>query len=372
MSRSSLGERPVLPAAQQASGAAGRSELWAATAASSSSCSSSAGVGGVDADPLAERPQPLFPGHLRHRSAADRAHRPGRAGGSRARRSGASAPCARPRRGRSARARRRRRRRAAARAGRSRAGRRGRCGACRRRSGGCRSQSAQNGSETGLMKPISPAPVGEGVDAGGGVGLARALDAAGGPPRSSPAPRRRSARRRRCQARSPSSGMNSMKRTWKPRSRARSQKRRTSSRPRPGIGTALTLTGLDLGEGGDRVEPGQHAVERVAAGDLEEAGAGEAVDRDVDPVDPGGDEVGGLVGEQVAVGGQREVVDALDRAPARSTSAGNSRRTSGSPPVRRTSVDAEPGRRGGPAARSPRRRGSPPRDPVGIPSAGMQ
>jgi hypothetical protein len=75
----------------------------------------------------------------------------------------------------------------------------------------------------------------------------------------------------------------------------------------------VDLDRADRGEGGDRIEAGEHPVERVAAGDLEEAGAGEAVDRDVDAVDPGGDEVGGLVGEHVAVGGQREVVDTLDR-----------------------------------------------------------
>ena len=41
------------------------------------------------------------------------------------------------------------------------------------------------------------------------------------------------------------------------------------------------------------------------------APAGEAVDRDVHPVDPGGDEVGGLRVQEIAIGGEREVFDSV-------------------------------------------------------------
>jgi hypothetical protein len=68
---------------------------------------------------------------------------------------------------------------------------------------------------------------------------------------------------------------------------------------------------LRVGLGG--LEPGQHLGERVAPGELEEAVGGERVERDVDAAQPGAHEVADLALEQVAVGGQREVVDVVDR-----------------------------------------------------------
>ena len=56
-----------------------------------------------------------------------------------------------------------------------------------------------------------------------------------------------------------------------------------------------------------------HLRQRVAPGDLEEAVAREGVERHVHPPQAGRGEVGRHALEQVAVGGQREVVEALDR-----------------------------------------------------------
>ena len=139
------------------------------------------------------------------------------------------------------------------------------------------------------------------------------------------------------QAWSASSGMNSMKRTWKAVERANSAKRSASSSVKSRIATALTLIGRTCGKARDRLEPAQHLGQGVAAGHLEEAVALERVDRDVDPVDPGRRQRGGVALEQVAVGRQRQVVGGPRSAASIETSFGNSRRTSGSPPVRRTS-----------------------------------
>ena len=93
---------------------------------------------------------------------------------------------------------------------------------------------------------------------------------------------------------------------------------------------------------GDRREPAQDLWQRVAAGDLVEAVAGQRVDRDVDPVDAGVDERRRIALEQVAVGGQREVVDSLDRAQHRDQArelAARQRLAAGQPHV----GDPEPG-----------------------------
>ena len=73
------------------------------------------------------------------------------------------------------------------------------------------------------------------------------------------------------QAWSPSSGMNSMKRTWKLVERANSANGIASSSVNPRRATALTLIGQHARVAGDRVEPAQHLRQRVAPGELEEA-----------------------------------------------------------------------------------------------------
>ena len=106
---------------------------------------------------------------------------------------------------------------------------------------------------------------------------------------------------------------------------------------KPRSATALTLIGRSSGCAWAAREPLEHAVERVAPGELEEAVGGERVERDVDAPQAGGDEVGDLRLEQVAVRGQREVVDARRARDQRPDEPHSSLRTSGSPPVRRTS-----------------------------------
>ena len=76
-----------------------------------------------------------------------------------------------------------------------------------------RLQSPQNGSETGLMKPIAPVAVGEAVDAGGGVRLALARARAASGSLDDRADLGAGEHLSGVQARSASSGMNSMKRT---------------------------------------------------------------------------------------------------------------------------------------------------------------
>ena len=77
-----------------------------------------------------------------------------------------------------------------------------------------RLQSAQNGSETGLMKPIRPCAVGEAVDAGGRAGLARLSGSSGYTASIAARISAPVSTWSGVQARSASSGMNSMKRTW--------------------------------------------------------------------------------------------------------------------------------------------------------------
>ena len=84
------------------------------------------------------------------------------------------------------------------------------------------------------------------------------------------------------QAWSASSGMNSMKRTWK-----LGRAGELGERERLLLGEAAHRDRVDLdrphlGMAGDRLEPAQHLRQRVAPGDLEEAVALERVDRHVD------------------------------------------------------------------------------------------
>ncbi len=81
--------------------------------------------------------------------------------------------------------------------------------------------------------------------------------------------------------------------------------------PAQGDGVDLDRPQLGMRLGG--LQAGEDAVQRVAPGELEEAVGGERVERDVDPAQAGGDEVGDLGLEQVPVGREREVVDARDR-----------------------------------------------------------
>src|SRR3954467_7273256 len=133
------------------------------------------------------------------------------------------------------------------------------------------------------------------------------------------APLRTSAGR---QERSPSSGMNSMKRTWKRRLRASSQKRETSSAPKPGIGTALTLIGRTCGKAAIASSPSStrsSASRRVTSKKRPRASESiETLTRSIPAATSASASrasrrpVGGG-GGQVAVGGQREVAHPLDR-----------------------------------------------------------
>jgi hypothetical protein len=60
------------------------------------------------------------------------------------------------------------------------------------------------------------------------------------------------------------------------------------------------------------LEPLEHLRERVAPRELEEAVCRQGVERDVDAPQPGLGELVDLTGQQVAVGGQREVADVLE------------------------------------------------------------
>ena len=124
------------------------------------------------------------------------------------------------------------------------------------------------------------------------------------------------------------------------------------------LGEAAHRDGVDLDrvglrERGERLEAREHPRQRVAARHLEEAVALERVDRDVEALDAGVDERRGVALEQEAVRRDREVLDARDRASI-AASRGKSRRTSGSPPVRRTSCTPISRQQRDDAARSPR------------------
>ena len=89
--------------------------------------------------------------------------------------------------------------------------------------------------------------------------------------------------------------------------------------------------------GGDA---GQHAVEPFAAGDLLKGLFAERIEADVESLEAGAFQVGGLLVEQDAVGRQGEVVDARQRRRAFRPVAAGRARTSGSPPVSRSLVHA--------------------------------
>ena len=109
-----------------------------------------------------------------------------------------------------------------------------------------RLQSEQKGSDTGLMKPISPWPsakrntraVAEGSRWTSSSGWTAWMIARSSSPVSTWSA---------VQLWSPSSGMNSMKRTWKSRSRANSAKGSASCSVKPRSATALTLIGRSAG-----------------------------------------------------------------------------------------------------------------------------
>ena len=108
------------------------------------------------------------------------------------------------------------------------------------------------------------------------------------------------------------------------------------------LGEAAHRDGVDLdrvrlGEARQPLEPAQHLSERVAAGQLVEPVALQRVDRDVEAADAGADERLGVSLEQKAVRRDRQVLRRRRSRRASRPAPGSSRRTSGSPPVRRTS-----------------------------------
>ena len=174
------------------------------------------------------------------------------------------------------------------------------------------------------------------------------------------------------QAWSASSGMNSMKRTWKAVERANSANGIASSSVKPRIATALTLIGCTSGCAAIASRPRSTCGSESRRVIWKKRSRCERVDRDVDAVDAGLDQRGGVALEQVAVGGQREVLAGPRPRRASRPARGKSRRTSGSPPVSRTSSIAH--RR--PSARTSRSISSKlrtsARSSQGSPSAGMQ
>src|SRR5665647_3548355 len=109
--------------------------------------------------------------------------------------------------------------------------------------------------------------------------------------------------RRPCPPKRRSRGMNSMKRTCTSRSRVRATKASSSSST-PSSRRALTLTGEN---------PASKAAPTLSpapATEPREALRVKAVKADVDPAQPGAAQIGRIPGQQHAVGGQRDVVDA--------------------------------------------------------------
>ena len=219
-----------------------------------------------------------------------------------------------------------------------------------------RLQSAQNGSETGLMNPIRALPVGEPVDAGGGAGLARlGLERIHGLDRRADLGAGQHLLGR--------PGVVGVERHELDEAdlvgvrRASSANGSTSSSVKPRIATALILIGWASGKPAERLDAAQHLGQRVAPGQLVEAVALQRVDRDVEAVDPGRHEA------PASRSSRKPLVVTEGRAtpstPASiAASFGKSRRTSGSPPVSRTSPTPIDGEQRRPAARSPRRSGS--------------
>ena len=162
-----------------------------------------------------------------------------------------------------------------------------------------------------------------------------------------------------------------MKRTSYGVRRANSANGTASSSVKSRIATALILIGWASGYSGEISQPAQHLRQRVAPGELEEAVALERVDRHVEAVDAGADQRLGVALEQVSVGGDGQVGDVLDAAEHRGQTVGKSRRTSGSPPVSRTSWTPIAANRATSRAISSKVRISS-RSSHGRPSAGMQ
>ena len=104
------------------------------------------------------------------------------------------------------------------------------------------------------------------------------------------------------------------------------------------LGHALDGDGVELdgieAEPQAALDPAHDAVEVVAARDLDEAPAIEGVEMDVDAAQTGVVRGLGLIGQQHAVGREREVVDAGNCVQS-ANQLGQILRTSGSPPVTR-------------------------------------
>ena len=171
---------------------------------------------------------------------------------------------------------------------------------------------------------------------------------------------------------SPSSGMNSMKRTWKLVERANSANGSASSSVKPRSATAFTLIGRTSGKRAIASRP------RSTCGSESRRVSWKKRSRWSESIDtftrlsPAGHQRLGVALEQVAVRGEREVLEA--RAPRRASRAGAGTRacTSGSPPGQPQVGHAHRGEQPHERARSPRSAGSPRGRATGSPSAGMQ
>ena len=137
-----------------------------------------------------------------------------------------------------------------------------------------------------------------------------------------------------CGARAaPPTGIHSMKRTCRGRSRVSSTKA-GSSGSSSGIMTTFSFTGL-RSERSAASTPAKDVLQRAAPGQLPIALRVERVQADVHPVEALGLELLGEPGQQHSVGGQRDVPDLGDGAD-QPTRSGTPLRTRGSPPVSRT------------------------------------
>src|SRR4051794_21302208 len=198
-----------------------------------------------------------------------------------------------------------------------------------------RLQSAQNGSDTGLMKPISPSPsakrktraVAEGSRGSSSSGCTALIIWRSSSPVSTESGDH---------AWSASSGMNSMKRTWNAVERAKSAKRSASSSVKPRIATALTLIGWTSGCAARASRPRStcgRASRRVISKNLSRCS--ESIETLTRSTPASTSAAASRSSRYPLVVTERSFspssADSID------TSRGKSRRTSGSPPVKRRS-----------------------------------
>ena len=187
------------------------------------------------------------------------------------------------------------------------------------------------------MKPIEPCPSANAPAPRGAVALAAQRPRAGSAASISRRTSALGSTRSRDHERSASSGMNSMKRTSYGCLRANSAKRTTSSSVKSLSATTLTLIGRSSGWRSAAASPSSTCCSESRRVSWKKRSGASASSDTFTRRRPARTSSLDLALEQVAVGGQREVVDVLDRRESISTSRHSSRRASGSPPVRRTS-----------------------------------